>query len=162
VPFPRSVSRQTRKRRCSQTRYGTCSLAVWDSKGHLEMPSSMGMRSYPFPFFPFLTLILTLPCSFSCFGCRRHVAVVLLQRIDLDIEQGTPTGYAAFVNRLRQHASNGTNKLYITAAPQCPFPDANIGQALNQAPFDAVYVQFCTLLPFLFYFRVMLIHGPKR
>nr|VWO97697.1 Alcohol dehydrogenase 1 [Ganoderma boninense] len=35
-------------------------------------------------------------------------------------------------------------KYYITAAPQCPYPDANIGAALNEAPFDAVYVQFCT------------------
>lgn len=32
---------------------------------------------------------------------------------------------------------------YITAAPQCPYPDANIGDALNEAPFDAVFVQFC-------------------
>ena len=34
-------------------------------------------------------------------------------------------------------------KYYITAAPQCPYPDANIGEALNEAHFDAVYVQFC-------------------
>ncbi|KAI1797065.1 glycoside hydrolase [Ganoderma leucocontextum] len=33
-------------------------------------------------------------------------------------------------------------KYYITAAPQCPYPDANIGAALNEAHFDAVYVQF--------------------
>ncbi|TBU41653.1 glycoside hydrolase [Dichomitus squalens] len=33
-------------------------------------------------------------------------------------------------------------KYYITAAPQCPYPDANIGEALNEAHFDAVYVQF--------------------
>ncbi|KAI0750065.1 glycoside hydrolase [Daedaleopsis nitida] len=31
---------------------------------------------------------------------------------------------------------------YFTAAPQCPYPDAYIGAALNAAPFDAVYVQF--------------------
>ena len=37
-------------------------------------------------------------------------------------------------------------KYYITAAPQCPYPDANIGAALNEAHFDAVYVQFCTSL----------------
>lgn len=37
-----------------------------------------------------------------------------------------------------------TNKYYyFTAAPQCPYPDAYIGAALNAAPFDAVYVQFC-------------------
>lgn len=34
-------------------------------------------------------------------------------------------------------------RFYVTAAPQCPFPDAFIGAALNEAPFDAVYVQFC-------------------
>jgi len=75
----------------------------------------------------------------------------LLRRVDLDIESGDSTGYAAFVNRLREHAGNGTNQLYVTAAPQCPFPDAYIGQALNDAQFDAVYVQFCTFLTFLFY-----------
>ena len=31
----------------------------------------------------------------------------------------------------------------MTAAPQCPYPDQNIGDALNEASFDAVYVQFC-------------------
>ena len=31
----------------------------------------------------------------------------------------------------------------MTAAPQCPFPDAYIGAALNAAPFDHIYVQFC-------------------
>jgi chitinase len=70
-----------------------------------------------------------------------------LLRVDLDIEQGVSTGYAAFVNQLRERAKEeGTNQLYITAAPQCPFPDAYIGQALNDAPFDAVYVQFCMFL----------------
>jgi Glycosyl hydrolases family 18 len=71
--------------------------------------------------------------------------VVALRRIDLDIESGDPTGYAAFVNQLREHAKGGSKPLYITAAPQCPFPDTYIGAALNNAPFDAVYVQFCTV-----------------
>ncbi|KAI0635538.1 glycoside hydrolase [Trametes polyzona] len=38
--------------------------------------------------------------------------------------------------------TNKNKYYYITAAPQCPYPDAYIGAALNQAPFDAVYVQF--------------------
>ncbi len=46
-------------------------------------------------------------------------------------------------------------KYYITAAPQCPYPDANIGAALNEAHFDAVYVQFCTS-PFIPYSYVPL------
>ncbi|KAI0260435.1 glycoside hydrolase superfamily [Gloeopeniophorella convolvens] len=66
----------------------------------------------------------------------------VLDGVDLDIEEGAPTGYAAFVNQIRSHAKGSTKRFYITAAPQCPFPDANIGQALNDASFDAVYVQF--------------------
>ncbi|KAI0351762.1 glycoside hydrolase [Trametes cingulata] len=38
--------------------------------------------------------------------------------------------------------TNKNKYYYITAAPQCPYPDAYIGAALNDAPFDAVYVQF--------------------
>jgi hypothetical protein len=34
-------------------------------------------------------------------------------------------------------------RYYITAAPQCVFPDATLGSVLNAAVFDAVYVQFC-------------------
>lgn len=35
------------------------------------------------------------------------------------------------------------DRYYITAAPQCPFPDAYTGPAINQSRFDAIYVQFC-------------------
>ena len=77
------------------------------------------------------------------------IVVVVYFRVDLDIESGAPGGYAAFVNRLREHEKEGTNRLYITAAPQCPYPDIYIGQALNEASFDAVYVQFCMFLLFV-------------
>ena len=64
----------------------------------------------------------------------------------MDIEQGAP-GYAAFVNQIRERAEGCEKHIYITAAPQCPFPDANIGQALNDAPFDAMYgFSLCVLL----------------
>ncbi|KAI0786086.1 glycoside hydrolase family 18 protein [Abortiporus biennis] len=66
----------------------------------------------------------------------------ILDGVDLDIEGGTSTGYAAFVNRIRSHASGANKKYYVTAAPQCPFPDASLGAVLNAAEFDAVYVQF--------------------
>lgn len=62
---------------------------------------------------------------------------------DLDIESGGPTGYVAFVNALRKHfASDAGKTYYITGAPQCPFPDASLGETLNKASFDAVNVQF--------------------
>ena len=63
--------------------------------------------------------------------------------MDLDIEGGGSTGYAAFVTQIRSHASGASKQYYITGAPQCPFPDANLGAVINAVGFDAVYVQFC-------------------
>ncbi|KAI0052333.1 glycoside hydrolase family 18 protein [Auriscalpium vulgare] len=72
----------------------------------------------------------------------RPFGTAVLDGIDLDIESGSPAHYSTFVNRIRSNASGASKKYYITAAPQCPYPDANIGAALNAASFDAVYVQF--------------------
>lgn len=63
--------------------------------------------------------------------------------IDLDVEGGGSAHYAAFVTQLRAHASGASKRYYVTAAPQCPFPDANLGAVINAVGFDAVYVQFC-------------------
>lgn len=38
--------------------------------------------------------------------------------------------------------SNKGKKVYLSAAPQCPFPDAWIGNALKTGLFDYVWVQF--------------------
>ncbi|KAF5383765.1 hypothetical protein D9615_003771 [Tricholomella constricta] len=65
----------------------------------------------------------------------------VLDGVDLDIEGGSSTGYAAFVTRIRSHANGASKKYYVTAAPQCPFPDAYLGAVLNAVAFDAVYVQ---------------------
>ena len=45
-------------------------------------------------------------------------------------------------------------KFYLTAAPQCPFPDQNVGTILNNVALDTVFVQFynnpqCRLNAFL-------------
>ncbi|KAA1468537.1 class III chitinase [Dentipellis sp. KUC8613] len=72
----------------------------------------------------------------------RPLGSAVLDGVDLDIEGGGGVGYAAFVNRIRSHASGASKKYYITAAPQCVYPDASLGTVLNTASFDAVYVQF--------------------
>ncbi|GJE89922.1 glycoside hydrolase family 18 protein [Phanerochaete sordida] len=72
----------------------------------------------------------------------RPFGTAVLDGIDLDIESGTPAHYAAFVTQIRTLAAPTGKKYIITAAPQCPYPDAYIGAALNEADFDAVYVQF--------------------
>ncbi|KAK0223055.1 glycoside hydrolase family 18 protein [Armillaria fumosa] len=66
----------------------------------------------------------------------------VLDGIDLDIEGGGSTGFVAFVNKIRSLASGASKKYYVTAAPQCVFPDAYLGSVLNSAEFDAIYVQF--------------------
>ncbi|KAJ2768241.1 Chitinase 2, partial [Coemansia nantahalensis] len=68
---------------------------------------------------------------------------VVLDGIDLDIEGGGGAGYAAFINQLRAHyRSDKSKSYYIGGAPQCPYPDAYLGAALDSAWFDMVFVQF--------------------
>ncbi|KAJ7674177.1 glycoside hydrolase superfamily [Mycena rosella] len=56
---------------------------------------------------------------------------------------GSSTGFAAFVTQIRSHTNGANNrKYYVTAAPQCPFPDAYLGSVINAVAFDAIYVQF--------------------
>ncbi|THV06084.1 glycoside hydrolase family 18 protein [Dendrothele bispora CBS 962.96] len=66
----------------------------------------------------------------------------VLDGVDLDIEGGNSAGYAAFVNKIQSLASGANKKYYITAAPQCVFPDSALSGVLNTANFDAIYVQF--------------------
>ncbi|KAG2188067.1 hypothetical protein INT44_000818 [Umbelopsis vinacea] len=72
----------------------------------------------------------------------RPFGAAVLDGIDLDIENGGSTGYAAFVTQLRSHFNAASKKYYVTAAPQCVYPDANLGSVINSVAFDAVYVQF--------------------
>ncbi|KDR84818.1 hypothetical protein GALMADRAFT_233211 [Galerina marginata CBS 339.88] len=75
-------------------------------------------------------------------GGIRPFGNAVLDGVDLDIENGSSAHYNTFVNTLRSLAKNSRKRYYITAAPQCPFPDAEVGNALSSSFFDAVYVQF--------------------
>ncbi|KAJ2857505.1 Chitinase 2, partial [Coemansia asiatica] len=76
-------------------------------------------------------------------GSQRPFDDAVLDGVDLDVEGGSTTGYAAFVTQLRTHfASGGGKQYYVSAAPQCPFPDAMLGSTLDAAYFDMVFVQF--------------------
>ena len=66
----------------------------------------------------------------------------VLDGVDFDIELGGGESYyAALARRLSQH-SQGGRKVYLTAAPQCPFPDKQLHGALSTGLFDYVWVQF--------------------
>ncbi|KAG0334607.1 Chitinase 1 [Podila horticola] len=74
----------------------------------------------------------------------RPFGEAILDGVDLDLESGQTSGYVAFVDTLRVKflsAGNG-RKYYITAAPQCPYPDQATKEALQSSWFDLVWVQF--------------------
>ncbi|KAG6846223.1 hypothetical protein H0H93_015307, partial [Arthromyces matolae] len=71
----------------------------------------------------------------------------VLDGIDLDIENGSHSHYSDFVTQIRSHTDSADKKYYVTAAPQCVFPDEWVGDALDSVAFDAVYVQ-CEYLRF--------------
>ena len=78
-------------------------------------------------------------------GADRPFGDSVVDGFDFDFEAAT-NNLAAFGSKLRDlmdaaHAG-GDKQYYLTAAPQCPFPDAVDGDTLNAVNFDAVFVQF--------------------
>ncbi|KAJ8616275.1 hypothetical protein MRB53_035647 [Persea americana] len=69
----------------------------------------------------------------------RPLGDAVLDGIDFDIETGTQ-----YWDELARYLSgkSGSQKVYLTAAPQCPYPDASLGTALNTGLFDYVWIQF--------------------
>ncbi|KAM3458360.1 hypothetical protein MY3296_000566 [Beauveria thailandica] len=67
---------------------------------------------------------------------------VELDGVDLDNETNDSTGYLAMTKRFRANmAKGGSKKYYMTAAPQCPFPDQSEPLAVCEL-LDYVWVQF--------------------
>ncbi|KAJ2157325.1 Chitinase 2 [Coemansia sp. RSA 552] len=67
----------------------------------------------------------------------------VIDGIDLDIEGGSSVGYVRFVQRLRERFTEvGDRRFYVSAAPQCPYPDFYSGPILDNAYLDMVFVQF--------------------
>jgi chitinase len=71
----------------------------------------------------------------------RPLGAAVLDGIDFDIEGGTNQHWDDLARYLSGYSKQG-KKVYLTAAPQCPFPDAWIGGALKTGLFDYVWVQF--------------------
>ena len=61
---------------------------------------------------------------------------------DFDIENNNNVGYAALVTKLRTLFATGSKQYYISAAPQCPYPDASVGDLLANADVDFAFIQF--------------------
>lgn len=75
-------------------------------------------------------------------GGSRPFGDAVVDGFDLDIEGGGSTGYVKFIEELRRLYKTDSSRQYlITAAPQCPFPDATLNEQILQGV-DAVFVQF--------------------
>ncbi|GLT79711.1 hypothetical protein SLA2020_511880 [Shorea laevis] len=72
---------------------------------------------------------------------NRPLGDAVLDGIDFDIENSTNLHWDDLAMSLSGYSNQG-KKVYLTAAPQCPFPDARLGDALKTGPFDYVWVQF--------------------
>ncbi|GLT59009.1 hypothetical protein SLA2020_318580 [Shorea laevis] len=70
----------------------------------------------------------------------RPLGSAILDGIDFDIERGD-RHYAALARKLSSYSQQG-RKVYLMAAPQCPFPDYYLNGALSTGLFDYVWVQF--------------------
>ncbi|XP_009616180.1 acidic endochitinase [Nicotiana tomentosiformis] len=70
----------------------------------------------------------------------RPLGDAVLDGIDFDIEGGTTQHWDELAKTLSQFSQQ--RKVYLTAAPQCPFPDTWLNGALSTGLFDYVWVQF--------------------
>ncbi|CUS22592.1 LAQU0S06e01530g1_1 [Lachancea quebecensis] len=61
---------------------------------------------------------------------------------DFDIENSQPDGYVAMAKKLRQYFDSASKDYYLSAAPQCFYPDASVGDLLENANIDFAFVQF--------------------
>ncbi|WCJ36763.1 Acidic endochitinase [Euphorbia peplus] len=68
----------------------------------------------------------------------RPLGDAVLNGIDFDIERGSGQFWDTLARALKRF--NG--QMTLSAAPQCPFPDANLGTAIGTGLFDYVWVQF--------------------
>lgn len=71
----------------------------------------------------------------------RPLGHAVLDGVDFDIELGSTHFYDDLARFLSAYSNRG-RKVYLAAAPQCPFPDRHLGAALNTGLFDYVWVQF--------------------
>ncbi|XP_027334150.1 hevamine-A-like [Abrus precatorius] len=79
----------------------------------------------------------------------RPLGDAVLDGVDFDIEsegRGDPANYAELARRLSERGSQGGKKVFLSAAPQCPFPELQnqqyISRALSTGLFDYVWIQF--------------------
>ncbi|KAK1283157.1 hypothetical protein QJS10_CPB21g01799 [Acorus calamus] len=73
---------------------------------------------------------------------NRPLGAAVLDGVDIAIESGVSAHYDELARFLSAANTTRGRKVYLSAAPQCPYPDASLGPALTTGLFDYVWVQF--------------------
>ncbi|KAM7273324.1 hypothetical protein ACFE04_027988 [Oxalis oulophora] len=76
----------------------------------------------------------------------RPLGNATMDGIDFDIELGSTKHYDDLAKYLSKYSTK-SRKVYLSGAPQCPYPDSFLGAALNTSLFDYVWVQFYNNAP---------------
>lgn len=66
----------------------------------------------------------------------------IVDGFDFDIENKDQTGYVALANQLKEYFSTSSKSFYLSAAPQCPYPDESVGDLMSQVDLDFAFIQF--------------------
>lgn len=61
---------------------------------------------------------------------------------DFDIENKNQVGYVALAKKLRNYFDGDSRQYYLSAAPQCVYPDESVGDLMLQVSLDYAFVQF--------------------
>ncbi|SCU84079.1 LAMI_0C06128g1_1 [Lachancea mirantina] len=75
-------------------------------------------------------------------GSERPFDDAVVDGFDFDIENNNQNGYVALAKKLRQYYNSASKDFYISAAPQCYYPDASVGNLLSNAEVDFAFIQF--------------------
>lgn len=74
---------------------------------------------------------------------ERPFGDAVVDGFDLDIENNNQVGYVALANGLKTlYSQDASKSYYLSASPQCPYPDASVGDVLSQVPVDFAFIQF--------------------
>ncbi|CAH2351865.1 chitinase 1 [[Candida] railenensis] len=74
---------------------------------------------------------------------ERPFDTAVVDGFDLDLETVGPKGTVAFGKAIKSlFSKDSARTYYLSAAPQCPYPDATLSDYLTQVPVDFTFVQF--------------------
>lgn len=72
----------------------------------------------------------------------RLLGLAVLDGVDFDIELRSTRYYDLLTWTMVGYGKKAGKKVYLSVAPQCPFPNRHLGVALNTGLFDYIWVQF--------------------